>query len=116
MHTSIYVQRRKFDSFVRIPPFDLFHVDPGLYMFMVGLTEVTCVSLIILSIFLPSLGRLAVVATWLLLVMMFGAIYSHFMIGDAVSEMGWAFYGLAIVLVRLYTMDALWQDKIKVKV
>ena len=115
-NTIIIMQRRNFDYFVRIPPFDLIHLNPSLYMFTVGLTEVACVAIIILSFFLPFLGCPSVLATWVLLVMMFGAIYSHFMIGDAVSEMGWAFFGLAIVLIRLYTMDALWQTEIKVKV
>ena len=85
-------------------------------MLIVGLTEVACVAVIILSFFLPFLGRPAVLATWALLVLMFGAIYTHFMVGDAVSEMGGAFFGLAIVLIRLYTMDALWQAEIKIKV
>lgn len=85
-------------------------------MFTVGLTEVICVTVIILSFLLPFLGRPAVLATWTLLVMMFGAIYTHFMVGDAVNEMGWGFFGLVIVLTRLYTMGALWQAEVKIKV
>ena len=85
-------------------------------MFAVGLTEVVCVLVIILSFFLAFLGRPAVLATWALLVLMFGALYTHYMVGDAVNEMGGAFFGLAIVLIRLYTMDALWQAEIKIKV
>ena len=85
-------------------------------MLIVGLTEVTCALVITLSFFLPLLGRPAVLATWVLLVIMFGALYTHFMVGDAVNEMGGAFFGLAIVLIRLYTMDALWQAEIKIKV
>lgn len=111
-----FIQRSKFNSYARIPPFDLIRLDPGLYMFIVGLTEVTCAVVIILSFFLPFLGRPSVLATWALLVIMFGALYTHFMVGDAVNEMGGAFFGLAIVLIRLYTMDALWQAEIKIKV
>lgn len=85
-------------------------------MLIVGLTEIICVTVIILSFFLPFLSRLSVLATWALLVIMFGAFYTHFMVGDAVSDMGGAFFGLAIVLIRLYTMDALWQAEIKIKV
>jgi hypothetical protein len=85
-------------------------------MFTVGLTEVVCALIITLSFCLPFLGRPAVLATWVLLVIMFGALYTHFMVGDTVSEMGGAFFGLAIVLTRLYTMDALWQAEIKIKV
>lgn len=85
-------------------------------MFSVGLTEVTCAVVIILSFFLPHFGRPSVLATWALLVLMFGALYTHFMLGDAVNDMGGAFFGLAIVLIRLYTMDALWQAEIKIKV
>ena len=85
-------------------------------MFIVGLTEVTCAVVIILSFFLPFLGRPSVLATWALLVIMFGALYTHFMVGDAVNDMGGAFFGLAIVLIRLYTMDAFWQAEIKIKV
>ena len=81
-------------------------------MFLVGLTEVICVAVIITSYFIPFLGRPSMLATWTLLMMMFGALYTHFMVGDAVNEMGGAFFGLAIVLTRLYTMGAISHPKL----
>ena len=81
-------------------------------MLLVGLTELTCVVLIVFAF----IGRAAVFATWVLLGIMLGALYTHFMVGDAPKDMGGAFFGLAIVLIRLYTMGALWQTEIKIKV
>lgn len=111
---SPFPQRSKFSYYARIPPFDLIRIDPGLYMFAVGLTELTCALLIIVSI--AYVTRLSVLATWILLILMLGALYTHYMVGDALKEMGGAFFGLAIVLTRLYTMGALWQAEIKIKV
>ena len=81
-------------------------------MLLVGLTELACVVLIVFAF----INRVAVLATWALLVLMFGALYTHYMVGDSLNDMGGAFFGLAIVLIRLYTMGALWQAEIKIKV
>lgn len=97
---------------MRIPPFDFIRLDPGLYMLIVGLTELVCVVLIVSGIY----SRRGILATWVLLVIMFGALYTHVMVGDAPKDMGGAFFGLAIVLVRLYTGGAFRQAKIKAKV
>lgn len=43
-------------------------------------------------------------ATYVLLVIMVGALYTHYMIKDSLQEAGAAFFGLAIVLVRLYVL------------
>lgn len=106
------LQRSKFNSYVKIPPFDMIGLDPGLYMLLVGIVELACVVLIVFAF----ISRTAVFATWVLLVIMFGALYTHFMVGDTPKDMGGAFFGLAIILTRLYTMGALWQAEVKVKV
>ena len=81
-------------------------------MFIVGLIELACVVVIAIS----TMGRRAVLATWVLLVIMLGALYTHFMVGDKPKDMGGAFFGLAIVLVRLYTIGALRNAEIKIKI
>ena len=72
------------------------------YLLLVGVTELVCVGLLLLG-----RNRTGVLATWILLAIMMGAIYTHYAIGDTLQDMGAAIAGLGFVLTRLYTMGAL---------
>jgi len=93
------MQKGKFAVYARVPPVDILKLDPNIFRVLVGLTELTCVGAIL---FLKP--RLQVLATYVLLVIMVGALYTHYMIKDSLQEAGAAFFGLAIVLVRLYVL------------
>ena len=43
-------------------------------------------------------------ATYVLLVNMVGALYTHYMIGDNLKDSGAAIFGLTVVLIRLYML------------
>ena len=80
-------------------------------MTLVGGTELVCVALLLFGRSRPGL-----LATWVLLALMVGALYTHYSIGDTLQEMGGALAGLGFVLTRLYTMGALRSVEVKVKV
>ena len=86
-------------------------------MLLVGGTELVCVGLILFArTGLFSRSHPELVATWVLLLIITGAIYTHISIGDRLPDMALALVGLASALTRLYTMGALDNIKIKVKV
>lgn len=96
------LQKRKFSRYVGVPPVDLLQLSAGGYMLIVGATELACVGLLLFG-----RSRVGVLVTWLLLVIMVGALYTHISIGDSLQDMGGALAGLGFVLTRLYTMGAL---------
>ena len=71
---------------------------PDVYRMTVGGLEVVCVALM-----LSGMPRLSLLANEVLLVLMCGALYTHFSVGDGVAEMGGAFVALGLVLTRLFT-------------
>lgn len=81
---------------------DIFKLDADVYRMAVGITELGCVVAIL---FLDR--RVRVLATYILLLFMVGALYTHFMVGDTLKEAGGAIFGLTMVLIRLYTMGNL---------
>lgn len=81
---------------------DLLRLSPSGYMTIVGVTELVCVGLLLFG-----RSRLGLLATWVLLIIMVGALYTHFSVGDVIQDMFMALVGLAFVLARLYTMGAL---------
>ena len=95
------LQRRKFSSYVNVPPIDLFRLDPAAYMMIVGVVELVCVGLLLFG-----RSRLGLLSTWALLVIMVGALYTHLSMRDTLQDMGGAIAGLGFVLTRLYTMGA----------
>ena len=106
---SLSLQKTNFRHFARIPPVDILKLDPDIYRLLVAITELTCVGAII---FLKP--RLQVLATYTLLVMMLGALYTHYAVGDAAHKFGGAIFGLVIVLLRLYTMGELHRVTVKI--
>lgn len=94
--------KHNFRKFARIPPMDIFKLDADVYRMAVGITELGCVVAIL---FLDR--RVRVLATYILLLFMVGALYTHFMVGDTLKEAGGAIFGLTMVLIRLYTMGNL---------
>ena len=102
------MQRGKFLAYTRVPPVDLLHLSPSGYMTLVGVVELSCVVLLLFG-----RSRVGVLATWALLVVMVGALYTHISIRDTIQDMGGAFAGLGFVLTRLYTMGALTSTNLK---
>lgn len=110
-YVFLIMQKSRFHSYVRVPPLNLLRLKPEIYMFLVGLTELVCVGLIILY----GRSRIGVLTTWMLALIMVGALYTHFMVGDDIADMGGALFGLAFVLTRLTTMGELKKMDIKIK-
>ena len=110
MHILL-LQRGKFARYTRIPPVSLLHLSPVGYMTLVGATELVCVGLLLFG-----RSRPGVLSTWVLLAIIVGALYTHVSIGDTVQDMGGALAGLVFLMTRLYTMGALRNVEIKVKI
>ena len=89
----------------------MFHLQATTYMLIVGIIEVTCAGLIVLGDY-----RLRKLATWGLLVVMLGALYTHYVAGHPPPQFVPAVVALSLVLTRLYTMGALQQVEVKVKI
>lgn len=80
-------------------------------MTIVGVTELTCVGLLLFG-----RSRVGLLSTWVLLVLIVGALYTHYSVGDAVQDMAPALAGLGFLLTRLYTiMGAPALDEIRLK-
>ena len=79
-------------------------------MLIVGVIEVACAALIVLGDY-----RLRKLATWALLVVMLGAIFTHYVANHPPPQFVPAVVALFLVLARLYTMGALQQVEVKVK-
>ena len=97
-------QKSSFISFSRVPPIDVLKLDPDMYRLIVGVTELACVGIILLLEY-----RLRLMATYVLLVLMVGALYTQYMVGDLSypEKFAGAVIGLILVLLRLYTMGEL---------
>lgn len=95
----MFSQKSEFRSFARIPPIDLLKLDPDIYRLIVAVTELVCVGAILLMEY-----RVRILATWILLGLMVGALYTHIMMHHPPEKMGGAIFGLVIVLLRLFTM------------
>ncbi len=80
-------------------------------MLIVGILEVACALTIAIGKY-----RYGKLATWALLVVMVGAIYSHYSVNHPVSEFVLAMVALSLILVRLYTMGAFEQVEVKLKI
>jgi len=79
-------------------------------MLIVGLIELVCAAAITFGQY-----RYGKLATWALLVVMFGAIYTHYAVHHPADKFIPAFIALGLVFTRLYTMGALQQAEIKIK-
>ena len=90
---------------------NVLRLKPEFYMLMVGILEISCVGLLLFG-----RARPAVLATWALLVLMVGALYTHVAVGDKPNDCIPAAIALFLVLTRLYTIGALDEVKIKVKI
>lgn len=54
-------------------------------------------------------------ATYVLVVMMLGALYTHYSVGDPLQKCGGAVLALVLLLLKLYLEDELRSVQIKVK-
>lgn len=80
--------------------------DPVIYRTAVALTEVVCA--ILLAVGKPFLQK---IANLVLLAIMIGALYTHFMVNDSPDRWGGAIVGFVLCLVRLYCIGS-----VKVKI
>ena len=71
-------------------------------MTLVGVVELACVSMILLLE-----NRFRILGTYLLLIIILGALYVHFMVGDKADVYVPVAIGLGALLVRLYTLGRL---------
>ena len=69
-----------------------------------GTLEITCAAVIILS---PRGSRQQLLVTYVLAVVMAGAIYTHIMVNDPVGKMGPALVTSILIGLRLYSMNRL---------
>lgn len=79
-------------------------------MLIVGFIEVTCAGVIAIGQF-----RYGKLATWVLAVLMLGALYTHYTVHHALHQWIPAFVCFILAMTRLYTMGALNQVEVKVK-
>ena len=91
-------QRSNFHKFVRVPPINLLQLAPDVYRTLVGVVELVCVA----CLACPH-HKTQLVGHYTLLVLMLGAIWTHFSIGDSTDKMIPALSCLALLLLRLYT-------------
>lgn len=91
-------------------PVSLLKLEPAVYMLIVGVIEVTCAGLIILG-----KHPYAKLATWAIVIVMLGALYTHYSVFHPLSRCVPALVCLGLALARLYTMGALHQVEIKLK-
>lgn len=114
---SDVTQSGKFRSYVGVAPIHLLRISPDLYMLLVGGTELVCVGLILFARSgLFSRSHPELLATWVLFLIAAGGVYTHICVGDRLADMAWVLAGLGFVLIRLYTMGALDDVRIKLKV
>ena len=73
-------------------------LDPVVYRVAVGITELFCASVLIVGN-----HKLQKIANFILVVIMIGALYTHYMVNDAPDKMGAAIVGLFLSLLRLYS-------------
>ena len=104
------VQRHEFADFVHVPPVSLLKLEPTTYMLIVGLIEVACAGLI-------AVGKhpYSKFATWALAVVMLGALYTHYSVHHPLAQCVPALVCFSLAMARLYTMGALHQVEVKVK-
>lgn len=107
---TLCTQLGKFASYARVPPMDRLRLNPHAYMTLVGIAELVCVGLLVFG-----RSRVGLLSNWVLLVIMLGALYTHYSVGDTLQDMGGALAGLTFVLTRLYTLGALNTDEITMK-
>ena len=78
-------------------------------MLMVGIVEVSCVAAILLPINLKQ----KVLATWVLVGVMAGALYMHFMVGDGLKEAMPAIMCSVLCVLRLFLLGSIDPPKIR---
>ena len=96
-----------------MPPVDLLHLNAQNYMLIVGIVELVCVGLILFGHYRPG-----VLATWVLLIVIIGALFSQFHVGERLQDsfVIATIFIMGCVLTRLYVMGAFNDARIKIKV
>ena len=99
MCVLLSLQPQEFRRYVAVPPLNTIKLDPELYRIAVAVTELVCAAILIISN-----HGLQKMANCVLVVLMIGALYTHYMINDPPEKMGGAAVGLVLALLRLYSI------------
>ena len=78
-------------------------MDPHIYRILVGVIELSCAVLMAVSNDSQVQGHV----TYALAVVMGGALYTHYMVGDPIDKWVGAFLGVFLITLRLYAMGRL---------
>lgn len=89
---------REFRRFATIPPFNQIGLDADLFRILVGCLELGCV-----AIFIIGNPHLKTMATYVLAIIMIGALFTHYMINDPVQKMAASFIAIILILLRLFS-------------
>jgi hypothetical protein len=100
--------RAEFRQYTTIPPIHLLGLDPDLYRIGVGLLEIGCFCIMIIA---NKNEKLQAAVTYVLAVVMAGALYTHFMLNHSAGKMGGAIVTSILVLLRLVSME-----RVKIKI
>lgn len=92
---------------MHVPPVDLLKLEPDVYRTLVGVVELVCVACL-----LCPHSRVQLLGHYVLMLIMLGAVWTHYMVRDAVDQFVPALVSLGLLLLRLYTCGKL---KVKVK-
>ena len=100
-------QKGNFHKFVRVPPVSMLKLEPAVYCSIVGVVELVCVACLVC----PH-STVQLLGHYVLMVVMVGAVWSHYSIGDTVDKFVPALVCLGLLMLRLYACGKL---KVKVK-
>ena len=98
MLINFFFQIREFRRFATIPPFNQIGLDADLLRILVGCLELGCVAILIIGN-----PHMKTMATYVLAIIMIGAIYTHYMINDPVQKMAVSFIASIVILLRLFS-------------
>ena len=99
---SLPTQKTNFQTYARVPPVDLLKLEPDVYRTIVAVVELVCVSCL-----LCPQSKVQLLGNYVLMVIMLGALWTHYMVKDTADKFGPAVFCLTLLLTRLYTCGKL---------
>lgn len=92
---------------MKVPPIDLLQLEPDVYRTMVGVVEILCA----VCLLCPH-ARVQLIGHYILLILMLGAIWTHYSMGDPVNKFFPALFCLGLLVLRLYACGKLGKVKV----
>ena len=102
IHSTSPHQKAEFHEFAKIPPADLLKLEADVYRTIVGVVELVCVGCL-----LCPHSRVQLLGNYVLLVVMLGALYTHFAMKHTADHFVPALVAFALLATRLYTCGRL---------